>query len=457
MFTVAGIGFTAPWLLLGLVALPILWILLRAVPPAPIRRLFPGVVLLLGLSDDETQTDKTPWWLLLIRTLAIAAVIIGFAGPVLNPQTETPGTGPLLILADGTWADARDWPRRIDRIDAALDEAARAGRPVAVVSLTDLPAGDLPFQSADVWATRLPSLTPKPWDPDDAAVAAWSGALQGSFQTFWMSDGLDRASRAPLLAALEQHGAVTVFESPRPVVALRPATFEDGAVQITALRAQTGDPAATTVTAHGRDPAGIERELARASVEFGASDTQAGVALSLPPELRNRITRFQVEGLRSAGAVSLTDDALKRREVALIAGRDDREGLELLSPTHYLEQALQPTADLIGGTLSDILLANPDVIVLADVATLAPAEAEGIADWVDNGGLLLRFAGPRLAASDVSRDAEDPLMPVRLRAGGRNVGGAMSWGEPKALRAFAEGSPFFGLEISPTMSRSPRK
>ena len=79
MFTLAGIGFTAPWLLLGLLALPILWILLRAVPPAPIRRLFPGVVLLLGLSDDETQTDKTPWWLLLIRTLAVAAVIVGKA------------------------------------------------------------------------------------------------------------------------------------------------------------------------------------------------------------------------------------------------------------------------------------------------------------------------------------------------------------------------------------------
>jgi hypothetical protein len=57
----------------------------------------------------------------------------------------------------------------------------------------------------------------------------------------------------------------------------------------------------------------------------------------------------------------------------------------------------------------------------------------------------LRFAGPRLAASDVSRTEEDPLMPVRLREGGRTVGGAMSWGEPKALAPFAEGSPFFGL------------
>ena len=36
---------------------------------------------------------------------------------------------------------------------------------------------------------------------------------------------------------------------------------------------------------------------------------------------------------------------------------------------------------------------------------------------------------------------------MRLRTGGRDVGGAMSWGEPKALAAFAETSPFFGLAI----------
>ncbi len=91
MWSIGSIGFAAPWLLLGLIALPILWILLRAVPPAPIRRRFPGVALLLGLTDDENQTDRTPWWLLLLRILAVAAVIIGFAGPVLNPQNAREG------------------------------------------------------------------------------------------------------------------------------------------------------------------------------------------------------------------------------------------------------------------------------------------------------------------------------------------------------------------------------
>ena len=102
MMALGGIGFATPWLLIALAALPVLWLILRAVPPAPLRRRFPGVALLLGLADDDTVTDRTPWWLLLLRVLAVAAVIIGLAGPVLNPARDVPsGGGPLL-----TWSTA---------------------------------------------------------------------------------------------------------------------------------------------------------------------------------------------------------------------------------------------------------------------------------------------------------------------------------------------------------------
>ncbi|WP_370312822.1 DUF4159 domain-containing protein [Sagittula sp.] len=446
--TLFGLGFTAPWLLLGLLALPILWVILRAVPPAPIRRMFPAVVLLLGLKDEEQVTDRTPWWLLLLRMLAVAAVIVGLAGPVLNPrdETEAAGNGPLLVVMDASWASASDWRSRTIALEGLLAEAGRDGRTVAVMRLT---APEAPqFLSADVLRSRLSGILPEPWEPDAARMAEAAEMLpDGAFDTYWMSDGLEREGRETLADALETHGALTVFEAPRNLLALEPATLEDGNLAFTLRRLREGPEVEVVLEGHGKDPAGNPAVLMRQPVTFESGALAAETELSLPSELRARIERFEVAGADSAGAVTLPDDSLRRREVALISAREDREGLQLLDPLHYLRKALEPTADLLETDLGTVLPANPDVIVLADIARLTGKEAADVLDWVDSGGTLLRFAGPRMAASDVSRDTEDPLMPVRLRAGGRSVGGAMSWGEPKTLAPFTEDSPFFGLDI----------
>ena len=117
--------FATPLALWALLALPLIWWLLRAIPPRPVEQAFPPLRILLQLKRPEETPDKTPWWLLLLRMLAVAGAIVGFAGPVLNPQHREPGTGPLLILLDGSWADARDWPRRIDRAAALIEDRAK--------------------------------------------------------------------------------------------------------------------------------------------------------------------------------------------------------------------------------------------------------------------------------------------------------------------------------------------
>jgi len=446
MFMVGPIGFALPWLLAALIALPILWFLLRAVPPAPIRRRFPGIALLLGLKDDEAETDKTPWWLLLLRMLAVAAAIIGFSGPILNPDVRAAGSGQLLVVVDGSWADARDWPRRVEKAAALVAEAGAEGRPVALIRLTDAPQ-PVEFQTSEAWAGRAAGLQPLAWAPN--AFADWAAVLpEGGFETVWLSDGLAHPGRDDLLEALQAAGPVRVIESPRPVLGLHPPGFADGAVTVSASRMPAAGAVSVEVIARGPDPGGIERELARVTLTFAAGVARAEAVLDVPAELRNRITRFELEAARTAGAVSLTDDSLKRRKIALIGGGSDQEALQLLSPTHYLRQALQPVAEIIEGTLTEVLLASPDVVILADVAKLTQSETDATLEWLEEGGLLLRFAGPRLAASDVSRFEEDPLMPVRLREGGRTVGGTMSWGDPKALAPFVEGSPFYGL-VSP--------
>ena len=451
MISLGALGFATPALLWALIALPILWWLLRAVPPAPVRRRFPGIALLLGLRDKDPESQRTPWWLLLMRVVALAALIVALAGPVLNPSRALPGQGPLLVVFDASWASARDWPRRIQRVAQALDAAQREGRPVALLTLTDPPVAEIEFRAAEHWRERLPGLAPRPWSPD-TALPDWPATLPEGVETLWISDGLARDGRAALLAALQARGAVQVFQPASPVIALAPASFDGQSVTVSARRTE-GPAQALTLLAIGRDPAGAERDLARAPLDFAAGALVAEAGFDLPPELRNRITRFQIEGARGAGAVSLTDDSLRRRKVALLNVREGNESLALLSPLHYLREALAPAADLVeSASLDDLLLAGPDVIVLADQPGLSAIETAALADWVEAGGLLLRFAGPRMAGSGATASGfgtagDDPLLPVPLRAGGRTVGGAMSWGDPRSLAPFAETSPFAGLAV----------
>jgi hypothetical protein len=60
--------------------------------------------------------------------------------------------------------------------------------------------------------------------------------------------------------------------------------------------------------------------------------------------------------------------------------------------------------------------------------------------------VLVRFAGP-LLAQEASGGEPDPLLPVRLRGGGRSLGGAMSWTTPQTLAPFPADGPFAGLAI----------
>ncbi len=449
MTLLAGVlGFATPALLWALLALPVLWLLLRVIPPAPILRRFPGIVLLFGLEDRDSAAARTPLLLLILRVLAFALVILGFAGPVLNPDQRVTGQGPLLILADAGWADAADWPARRDRLAVALDEAQRGGRPVAFVNLSDAQADAPVFTGGEGLADRIAALAPAPWEPQATRLRALVKTLpEGKFETLWLADGLDRAGRADLLAALMARGGVTVLLGARPVLALGSVAVEGGKVKVPVLNPRGLARSGVQVIVMGLDPAGIEREVARETVDLAAGAPSRELLFDLPAELRNRVTRLQIAGEASAGAVALADDGLKRRKVALVGSAAPQEGLELLSPLHYLRQALKNDADLIEGNLAEVLPAAPDVIILADVAQLPSEDADALADWVDEGGLLVRFAGPRLAAGIGPEGMTDPLLPVTLRPGGRAAGGTMSWGAPRAIAPFPDGSPFHGLPV----------
>src|SRR4029077_11701882 len=112
MLSRGSLSFAAPWLLSALVALPVIWWLLRVTPPAPRRVRFPAIRLLLGLTPHEETPARTPLWLIVLRTILAALVIVGLAHPLINPQTPLAGAGPLVLVIDDGWAAARDWQAR---------------------------------------------------------------------------------------------------------------------------------------------------------------------------------------------------------------------------------------------------------------------------------------------------------------------------------------------------------
>jgi hypothetical protein len=448
MLSLGSLAFASPWLLAALVALPVIWWLLRVTPPAPRRIPFPALRLLLGLSPREETPARTPLWLIVLRTVLAALVIIGLAHPLINPQAPLAGSGPLLLVVDDGWAAAGDWSARQNAAFDLLAEAGRENRQIVLLTTaplaSDQPAPPLqPVRAADARAA-VEALAPKPWSVDRKAALARLDALpaSGGQSAVWLSDEVDDGAAAEFAKALTDRGgfrylAAAANDAPRLIAPGAPPgerASKDLAVAVKTLPAPM--PRAMTVRASAEDGALLARE--NATIEPAAAGTI--VKLPMPSELRNRITRIDVEGVASAGGALLVDDRWRRRPVGIAASANP-SNQPLLSETYYLERALDPFTEIRRGPATELLKRELAVLVYSDAGPDSPAEEESVRKWIEAGGVLLRFAGPHLAEQD------DHLLPVRLRRGGRTIGGALSWEQPAKLAPFGPDSPFAGVVI----------
>jgi len=444
MLTLGSLAFASPWLLLGLAALPIIWWLLRVTPPAPRRIAFPAIRLLLGLVPREETPAHTPLWLILLRMTLAALVIFAVAHPLLNPQARLASTGPILAIVDDGWAAARDWPARQSALNDLLAEAEREDRQVVLLTTAPSAANEssaplAPIRAADARAA-VQALQPKPWPVDREAALARLQALSlpEANVAVWLSDGVADGQSAALATYLATRGSLRYLaaepgEAPL-LLAAGDTQANDLGVVLHSLPAPV--PRLYQVRASGEDGRLLAREAA--TIEPGANAVQ--VRLPMPSELRNRAARIEVEADQSASSVLLLDERWRRRPVG-IAAATNAGGQPLLSENYYLERALAPFAEIRRGRAIDLLKRELAVLLFSDTGPDSSMEEAAVAKWIEAGGLLLRFAGPHLA------EQGDQLLPVRLRRGGRTIGGALSWEQPAKLAPFAPESPFAGLTV----------
>jgi hypothetical protein len=451
---IAGIplAFAEPLVLLGLLSLPILWWLLRLVPPRPRRIDFPPTRMLFDIVPKEDTPARTPWWLTLLRLVLAALVIIAAAGPLWNPPVATTtANAPLVLLIDDGFAAANTWDGRMRTAEDLIAGADADGRGVAVVPLS-VTGRDISLETPAAAKARLRLVKPKPHAVERTeALTALERFLMGTpeVEIVWLSDGIDTGHTADFvlaLARLTDKRPVTVVEGGvKPARALAAADNEAGVLSVKVLRAATGSDDLGVVRA--LDLKGLP--LGEAEFSFKLNERETDAQLDLPVEIRNDIARIEIEGERSAGAVQLLDKRWRRRTVGVITGSTVDTAQPLLASTFYLSRALGPFADVRLGErgapaemVNQFIEQRLPMIILADVGTIAGEVHERLSRWIDDGGVLVRFAGPRLAAA-----ADDDLVPVRLRRGGRILGGSLSWDQPQHLAGFSHDSPFNSMMV----------
>ncbi|BAT58918.1 hypothetical protein GJW-30_1_01446 [Variibacter gotjawalensis] len=446
------LAFTAPWILIGLASLPVLWWLLRLVPPRPRVVHFPPTRILFDIAPKEETPSRTPWWLTLLRLLLAALLILAAAGPLWNPPVGVEASKrPILMLLDDGWSSAAAWDQRLRSADDIASRAEADGRAVALMPLSEV-LQDLSLQVAGAARVRASQLKPKPQTVERAeALPTIQRFLNGTpdVDIVWLSDGVDIGNAQDFVRGLKgvakDNNISVIAGGLPPAHALAAAENTAGSLTVKVLRAEPsrGEPNAGVVRA--LDLKGLPLGEGRYAFKSGEKETDA--VIDLPVEIRNDVARMEIAGERSAGVVQLLDKRWRRRTIGVVSGASVDTAQPLLASTFYLSRALAPFADVRlaeavapAEGVRRFLDQNLPLLILADVGNVGDAR-DRLARWVEQGGVLVRFAGPRLAAAD------DDLVPVKLRRGGRTLGGSLTWEQPQQLASFGRDTAFTGMPV----------
>jgi hypothetical protein len=211
----------------------------------------------------------------------------------------------------------------------------------------------------------------------------------------WATDGFNNDDSDAFARGLSAKAATEVrVTRPKNAFAITSADSSAEGARVSVVRANSLPGATADVIAETAEGASI----ASTRISFDGGSMTADALFAIPAAALNRVARFRIGGSPSAGGVWLWDDTARRPHVGLADTRDEAQ--PLLSEHYYVRKALQPYAQLTEKKLPDLLDSPIDAIVLGDRGTIEEGTRAKLTEWIEKGGVLIRFAGPRLAAQD---------------------------------------------------------
>jgi hypothetical protein len=499
------VNFLHPIFLLALLSLPLLWLIIRNLPPPAATIRFPAFFLLPQIGNASRISKKSPLWLLLFRILLAAIIIFLFSRPYLKPDAEgynVNSSSNLLIVIDDSFSAAQYWPEIIEKAKNVARDAEANSSKIALVRLSDYSelhkqstkpehnyqnaeqvinnlsrqdGGQFIDQKNTPNNTRDNIIAPQPITNSQINftelaedIAKLSKNRETIDQVFFLNSGVssskvDDDSLKKFIDGLENIAATTVFIPKEQ----RVAVIRD--VQITAenVRVSVGKPinnGQSKVFLQAFDAAGEIIGSYPMELNIGKN---TDVEVNIPDDVRNNVDSFTIAGQYHAGAKFIVGGSAKIKSVGLACGDSSAENADsprqpLLDESYYIHSAFKGFARVKQAAVSDLIRSSVSIIVMCDSHQLEQTaekdEHEQLQQWIEDGGTLVRFAGSRMANQNLDAPISisptsiapelttDALLPVKLGSITR-YNGLVTWQKPQGIKEFSANSPLAKMKI----------
>jgi hypothetical protein len=429
-------------LVIGILVPALMWKFLESMPPKPKIMDFAPIRFLFALESRTHKPTQMPWWQKAIFFSTCAAVGLGIAHPVRVSDIPVDSNKPVMLVVDNDFSSAHHWTALTKKMNDLVDRSD--GLPIIILKTAKPADGGAIKATPPINATQaraiIRDMQPEAWPADRKAAVEALKAVDTSRHPsiIWLSNGLADKDSSELMEILQAAGSLTVLKDVSGVTPhlLMPPEAGVGKLTVKVRRADTTKDEVVVVNAYNES----SNLVGGAEAHFKAGQAQTEAQFDVSNEQRNQFFRLALRDENSAGAVILMDDRWRLRTVGIV--KDDVGGK--YHESKYIEAALQPYAHLKFGGISELIKQKPAVIILPDSVGITDTAHKELERWVqEDGGTLLRFAGPNLAEQ---KNVRDTLLPVELN-GLRDPLSPGGKGKPAQIIPFGAKSHFSGIKI----------
>ena len=442
------IGFSNYYALLGLALTPVIWIIVKSLPPVPKSFNFSSFFLLEKIDHDNSKNKKTPLWLVLFRTFLFILIVFFFSKPFLKNENSITGEKyeKYIIVADIGWSIAKDWDKFKEIVLAIGKEAEKNKKKIVFFhsKLVSYKEARI-FNTSDYLNNYLENISPLPVQLKSSSLNKLikKDNFFKNSQVFFISskfDFINFADQFKSINNLKNRNNNYHFINPvETILIIKSIKITQDKIKCEIFRLGKNK---------FKQDFFLKIETVNKEVIYRNAHTIKKnknieiINLSFPIEIINQIESIRLVGQNHAGAKYYFDDFSKKKNIAILTNNEFYNQSPLLSPIYYIKKSLHPKHTIKIEKIENIINQDYSTIIIPGKIKIPNELNDRLNKWLLEGGTLIRFAEEGMVGKYSSFL---PYQETYSRI--RYIDSQLTINNKLIISAFEKDSIFYGIEI----------